>query len=185
MTRALHPEGPRLALAAGGPGRIQVLLADARDAAGPLLAWLKWAHGIDAPVRLPEDRRLYEEVQWLAATGSLTWRGHRYGRVRQGHKERCTGALAGVGQRANGDSYRQAAAATLWAGLSRPLAPQARPVEAAGRWGAPASGRARRRRFRRCGRAGPARTTPSANSRRAGGGSGSAGGRVPRRCAAA
>jgi hypothetical protein len=122
------------ALALGGPGCIRLLLADALYADGPLLAWLKCVHGIDALVRLPEDRLLYQDLQQLAATDSLAWQQHRYLRVRQGHKERCTVALAGLGQLDNWDSFRQAAAgygvaeATLWACLIREMAPRAQPL---------------------------------------------------------
>ena len=139
------------ALAAGGPGCIALLVADALYADGPLLAWLKCVHGIDALVRLPEDRLLYQDLQRLATLGDLAWREHRYVRVLQGHKERCTVALAGLGQLDNWDSYRQAAAgygvpdATLWACLIRPLAPRPQPLKAAsarvstGDWPRPAA----------------------------------------------
>ena len=133
VTRALVEQ----ALAAGGPGCIQLLLADALYADGPLLAWLKCVQGIDALVRLPEDRLLYRDLQRLAALGDLDWAEHRYVRVLQGKKERCAVALAGLGQLDNWDSFRQAAAgygvpaATLWACLIRPLAPQPRPLEEA------------------------------------------------------
>jgi len=130
VTRALVAQ----ALACGGPGCIALLLADALYADGPLLAWLKCVQGIDALVRLPEDRLLYQDLQRLAALGDLAWQEHRYVRVLQGRKERCAVALAGLGQLDNWDSFRQAAAgygapaAALWACLIRPLAPQPRPL---------------------------------------------------------
>ncbi len=43
-------------LAVAGPQTIDLLLADALYADGPLLAWLKYQKGIDALVCLPEDR---------------------------------------------------------------------------------------------------------------------------------
>ena len=118
------------ALALGGPGRIGLLLADALYADGPLLAWLKYRHGIDALVRLPEDRLLYQDVQGRAAGRRLTWTVHRYVRTVQGHKQQRTVALAGVGQLDSWESFRAAAAghgaatATLWACLIRELAPE-------------------------------------------------------------
>ncbi len=130
VTRALIEQ----ALACGGPGCIGLLLADALYADGPLLAWLKCVHAIDALVRLPEDRLLYQDLQRLAALGDLAWRAQRYVRVLQGHKEQCTVAVAGLGQLDNWDSYRQAAAgygvpgATLWACLIRQLAPHPQPL---------------------------------------------------------
>lgn len=134
VTRALieqHPEGTR---ALGGPGCIRLLLADALYADGPLLAWLKYVHGIDALVRLPEDRLLYDDLQRLAALDRLAWTKHRYLRVLQGHKGLCTVALAGLGDLTNWDSFREAAArygcpdATLWACLVREVAPQPQPL---------------------------------------------------------
>lgn len=134
VTRALVEQ----ALAAGGPGCIELLLADALYADGPLLAWLKCVQGIDALVRLPEDRLLYRDLQRLAALGDLAWAQHRYVRVLQGRKERCTVALAGLGQLDNWDSFGQAAArygvpeAALWACLTRQVAPHPQPLAAAG-----------------------------------------------------
>src|SRR5262249_58496000 len=76
------------ALAAGGEGCIELLLADALYADGPLLAWLKYAKGIDALVALPADRLLYEDLQGLARGGLLRWTRHRYVRTVAGHKQR-------------------------------------------------------------------------------------------------
>jgi hypothetical protein len=58
VTKALVAQ----ALALGGPGCIGLLLADGLYADGPLLAWLKHVHGIDALVRLPADRLLYQQL---------------------------------------------------------------------------------------------------------------------------
>ncbi len=116
-------------LAAGGDGSIALLLADALYADGPLLAWLQYRHGIDALVRLPADRLLYEDAQGLAAGGRLTWVAHRYVRTRQGRKQRRAVALAGVGELDSWPSFREAAArygaahATLWVCLLREMAP--------------------------------------------------------------
>jgi Transposase DDE domain len=130
VTRALVEQ----ALAAGGAGCIELLLADGLYADGPLLAWLKHAHGIDALVRLPADRLLYEDLQGLAAGRCLTWREQRYTRTVRGRKERRTVALAGAGHLDSWPSFLAAAAeygapdARLWACLIRERAPQDRPL---------------------------------------------------------
>jgi hypothetical protein len=134
VTRALVEQ----VLAAGGPDAIGLLLADALYADGPLLAWLKYARGIDALVRLPPDRRLYADLQGLARERLLEWAEHSYLRTIQGHKEKRTIAVAGGGDFSSWDSFREAARdhgepeATLWACLIRDVAPQPQPVEEAG-----------------------------------------------------
>src|SRR5215210_7974389 len=134
VTKALVAQ----ALGLGGPGCIGLLLAGGLYADGPLLAWLKYAHGIDALVRLPGDRLLYQQLQQLAGREDVPWREHRYVRTIQGHKQTRTVAVAGAGELTEWDSYRAAAAeygqpeATLWACLIRELAPTAQPVEEAG-----------------------------------------------------
>lgn len=116
-------------LAAGGPGSVALLLADALYADGPLLAWLKYQHGIDALVRLPADRLLYEDAQGLATGGRLTWVPHRYLRTVRGHKQQRTVALAGIDALDSWASFREAAAAygaehaTLWVCLIREVVP--------------------------------------------------------------
>ena len=82
VTRALIEQ----TLAVGGPDCIRLLLADALYADGPLLAWLKYAKGIDALVRLPADRRLYTEAQVAVGLDGQGWTRHRYTRTVQGHK---------------------------------------------------------------------------------------------------
>ena len=130
VTRALIEQ----ALALGGPTCIALLLADALYADGPLLAWLKFECGIDALVRLPEDRLLYAEVQRLAALGRVAWTEHRCVRVVQGHKQLDTVAVTSSPDLTDWDSFVEAATRygqpqpTLWAGLIRPVAPTARPV---------------------------------------------------------
>jgi hypothetical protein len=134
VTKALVAQ----ALALGGPGCIGLLLADGLYADGPLLAWLKHAHGIDALVRLPAERLLYQQLQQLAGREDVPWREHRYVRTIRGHKQTRLVAVAGAGELTEWDSYRDAAAgygqpaATLWGCLIRELAPTAQPVEEAG-----------------------------------------------------
>lgn len=125
MTRGLVEQ----VLAAGGPGGIGLLLADALYADGPLLAWLKYRHGIDALVRLPADRLVYADAQGLARGGRRAWVTHRYVRTVRGQKQRRTVALTGVGALDSWPSFRDAAAAcgaehpTLWVCLVRDVGP--------------------------------------------------------------
>ena len=125
-------------LALGGPGAIALLLADALYADGPLLAWLKGVHGIDALVRLPEDRCLFEELTRLAATAGIAWQTHHEVRTVRGHKSRWrveTAACAGL---SSWGSFVAAAAkhgrsdATLWGGLIREAPVGEEPTET---WG--------------------------------------------------
>jgi hypothetical protein len=134
VTRALVEQ----ALALGGPGGIRLLLADALYADGPLLAWLKCVHGIDALVRLPADRLLYADLQGLARTAAVPWAEHQYVRTVQGHKQVRRVAVASAGDLTSGDSCVDAARgygapdATLWACLIRELAPASQPTAEAG-----------------------------------------------------
>src|SRR2546429_9074631 len=80
VTRALIEQ----VVEAAGPNAISLLLADALYADGPILAWLKYRKGIDALVRLPEDRLLYQDVQGLADAHLIEWTNHRYVRTVQG-----------------------------------------------------------------------------------------------------
>ena len=70
-----------------GPESIKLLVADALSADGPLLVWLKYSKGIDALVRRPSDRLLYQDVQGLADAHLIGWTHHRYVRTVQDHKE--------------------------------------------------------------------------------------------------
>ncbi len=121
VTRSLIAQ----ALELGGAGCIRLLLADALYADGPLLAWLKYVHGIDALVPLPEDRLLYQDVAGLAAQGLIAWTEHRYTRTLQGHKQLRTVEVASAGDLTSWDGFVEAAAqygapaATLWACLIR------------------------------------------------------------------
>ena len=57
------------ALELGGPECIELLLADALYADGPLIAWLAYEKGIDVLTPLPADRRMYADVLGLARRG--------------------------------------------------------------------------------------------------------------------
>lgn len=130
VTRALVEQ----ALELGGPGCIELLLADALYADGPLLAWLKHAKGIDALVRLPADRRLYAEAHCAAHLDRTAWTQHRYVRTIRGHKELRTVEATAAGELRQWDSFAEAAAAhgaagaTLWVALIRELAPTEQPA---------------------------------------------------------
>jgi hypothetical protein len=122
------------ALALGGPGCIELLLADALYADGPLLAWLKYEKGIDALVALPADRLLYQDLQGLARGGLIGWSRHRYVRRVQGHKQRRVVEVAASGGLTSWDAFTAAAArhgaagASLWGCLIRELEPATWPV---------------------------------------------------------
>jgi len=125
------------ALELGGKDCIGLLLADALYADGPLLAWLKYAEGIDALVRLPADRLLYEDLQGLTRGEQIPWTRHRYLRKVRGHKEIRTVEVAAAGELTSWDSFLEAAKgyeqpqASLWACLIREVAPSQQPVEEA------------------------------------------------------
>jgi hypothetical protein len=112
-------------LEVAGPDAISLLLADALYADGPLLAWLKYCKGIDALVRLPEDRLLYQDVQGLADAHLIEWTHHRYIRTVQGHKHIREVEVTAVGELTSWEGFTEAAAtyevtnATLWACLIR------------------------------------------------------------------
>lgn len=130
VTRALVEQ----ALELGGPQGIKLLLADALYADGPLLAWLKYAKGIDALVRLPADRLLYEDLQGLARAGLSPWTRHQHTRTVGGHKELRVVEVTSATELTSWDSFVAAAAcyghpdATLWACLIREVAPVEQPV---------------------------------------------------------
>jgi hypothetical protein len=125
------------AIELGGAGCIELLLADALYADGPLLAWLKYRQGIDALVPLPADRLMYQDLQGLARGGLIKWTHHRYTRTTQGHKHRREVEVASTAGLTSWDSFVEAAAqygakgARLWGCLIREVAPVAQPVEEA------------------------------------------------------
>lgn len=133
VTRALVEQ----ALEVGGAGCIRLLLADGLYADGPLLAWLKYARGVDALVPLPADRRLHAEARCAVHLDRAGWTRHRYVRTIRGHKELRTVEVAAAGELHRWDSFAEAAAeygapgATLWVGLIREVAPTEQPAEEA------------------------------------------------------
>jgi hypothetical protein len=122
------------AVALGGAGCIELLLADALYADGPLLAWLKYVQHIDALVALPSDRLLYQDLQGLAQGGLIPWSQHRYVRTVQGHKQRRVVEVAAAGGLTSWEGFTAAAArygaagATLWGCLIRELEPENWPL---------------------------------------------------------
>ena len=131
VTRALIEQ----ALAVGGPDCIRLLLADALYADGPLLAWLKYAKGIDAVVRLPADRRLYTEAQVAVGLDGAGWTRHRFTRTIQGHKTLRTVESAAASDLRLWDSFVTAAVGqgaddpTLWVGFLRDVTPDPPPPD--------------------------------------------------------
>ncbi len=123
-------------LAVAGPQTIDLLLADALYADGPLLAWLKYQKGIDALVSLPEDRLLYQDVQGLARAQLIEWTHHRYLRTIQGHKQLREVEVTQASELTSWDGFTQAAAsygvsdASLWACLIRDVTTQESAQEA-------------------------------------------------------
>ena len=110
-------------LQVAGPKAINLLLADALYADGPLLAWLKYGQGIDALVSLPEDRLLYQDLKGLADGRLLDWTHHRYVRTIQGHKQVREVEVTAAGALTSWEGFTEAAArygradASLWACL--------------------------------------------------------------------
>jgi len=71
----------------GGQETIEWLLMDALYADGYILANLKYARQIDVMVRLPEDRRMYEQLMGLLRVFPETWQEHLDVRYLSGHKQ--------------------------------------------------------------------------------------------------
>ena len=123
------------ALKLGGPECIELLLADALYADGPLIAWLAYEKGIDALVPLPSDRLMFADALGLARRGLLAWSRHRYVRTVRGHKEARTIEVATVGAMTSWDSFMEAARgygvadASLWVTLVREIEPQEKPLK--------------------------------------------------------
>lgn len=70
-----------------GTDAIEWILMDALYADGFILANLKYARQIDVMVRLPEDRRMYEQLMILLRVMPETWQEHPDVRYLSGHKQ--------------------------------------------------------------------------------------------------
>jgi hypothetical protein len=70
-----------------GAQAIRWLLMDALYADGFVLANLKYGRGIEAMVRLPEDRRMYEQLYGLLRLFPERWQSHTDVRYLAGHKQ--------------------------------------------------------------------------------------------------
>lgn len=70
-----------------GEEAVEWLLMDALYADGFLLANLKYARKIDVMVRLPEDRRMYEQLMGLLRVFPESWQTHSDVRYLAGHKQ--------------------------------------------------------------------------------------------------
>jgi hypothetical protein len=131
VTRALIEQ----TLAVGGADCIRLLLADALYADGPLLAWLKYAKGIDAVVRLPADRRLYAEATVAVRLDGAGWTRHRYTQTVQGHKMLRTVEAAAAPELRLWESFIASATSqgaddpTLWVGFIRDVTPASPPAD--------------------------------------------------------
>jgi hypothetical protein len=121
VTRALIEQVLQMA----GPRAISLLLADALYADGPRFSWLKYRHGTDALVSLPQDRLLYQDLQGLADGQLIDWTHHRYARTIQGHKHLREVEVTAASELTSWDGFIDAAArygvadASLWACLVR------------------------------------------------------------------
>jgi hypothetical protein len=105
VTRELVEQALRL----GGSECIELLLADALYADGPLIAWLAYEKGIDILTPLPADRRMYADAWGLADSGAAAWARHRFVQTIRGHKQSRTIEVASVGALDSWDSFVEAA----------------------------------------------------------------------------
>lgn len=123
--------------ALGGDPAIEWLLLDGLYADGPLLARLKYERAIDALVRLPEDRRLYEQLWGLLRGEPKAWHEHPDTRYLAGKKQHRLVRVAGMQDLDDWDSFLAAAQAldvaqpalSAYAVQSTPVDPPG-PVEA-------------------------------------------------------
>jgi hypothetical protein len=70
-----------------GKDAIEWMLMDGLYADGFILASLKYARQIDVMVRLPEDRRMYEQLMGLLRVFPEAWQEHQDVRYLSGHKQ--------------------------------------------------------------------------------------------------
>lgn len=92
-----------------GEEAIEWLLMDALYADGPLLVQLKYVRKIDALVRLPEDRRLYEQLMGLLRPAPHVWQEHVDTRYVAGHKQSRQMRVAGMDDLDDWDSFLESA----------------------------------------------------------------------------
>jgi hypothetical protein len=92
-----------------GEQAIEWLLMDALYADGPLLVRLKYERQIDALVRLPQDRRLYEQLQGLLRVETQAWEEHRDVRYVSGKKQMRILRVAGMDDLDDWDSFLETA----------------------------------------------------------------------------
>lgn len=94
-----------------GGDAIEWVLMDALYADGPLLAGLKYGRGIDALVRLPEDRVMYADLWFLLQYEPERWQAHQDVRYLSGRKQLRQVRVGVVPGLQRWDSFVQAAAA--------------------------------------------------------------------------
>lgn len=105
-----------------GEEAIEWILMDALYADGPLLAGLKYGRGIDALVRLPEDRIMYGDLWFLLQVEPERWHKHQDVSYIAGHKQLREVRVGVVPELNRWDSFVQAAATygesapSLWGG---------------------------------------------------------------------
>jgi len=103
--------------ALAGPEAIAWLLMDALYADGFILANLKYARHIDVMVRLPQDRRMYEQLIGLLRLFPTAWQAHLDVRYLSGHKQTRQMRVAKMDDLNDWDGFVEAAQAL---GVERP-----------------------------------------------------------------
>ena len=78
------------------PDAIDLLLMDALYADAPLLATLKYQYGIDALVRVAEDRDIFTGMVGILQYEPTRWQQHQDVRYLPGQKQMRTVAVAAV-----------------------------------------------------------------------------------------
>lgn len=96
-------------LEVAGEGQITWLLMDALYADGPLLAWLKYARQIEALVRLPEDRRAFEDLALLVKNKLIPSQTHTDTCYLAGHKHKRRITVSATEGLRDWESFREAA----------------------------------------------------------------------------
>jgi len=94
-----------------GTAAIEWMLMDALYADGFILANLKYARQIDVMVRLPEDRRMYEQLMGILRVLPETWQEHQDVRYLSGHKQIRQMRVAKVDDLNDWDGFVEAAQA--------------------------------------------------------------------------